>query len=203
MEKKNTAGDTKESILGAARAIMINKGYDGTKMEDIARKAGVSKVMLYYHFQSKENILKELIGRIIDAAKKHLAEQIEGMKSQKTIRPEIILENMRQIIGSESSFIRIILSEVLRGKLDYEIVLSLMSDFYNEIYNMMSKDAGNLIEDRESYITKMLFFQGIPLIMYHCISDDVARVYGISHIKLEHAFTEKFSDSLLRTLKLK
>lgn len=111
MEKKNTAGDTKESILGAARAIMINKGYDGTKMEDIARKAGVSKVMLYYHFQSKENILKELIGRIIDAAKKHLAEQIEGMKSQKTIRPEIILENMRQIIGSESSFIRIILQK--------------------------------------------------------------------------------------------
>jgi AcrR family transcriptional regulator len=201
MERKHTSKDTKVSILQAAREIMIQKGFDGTKMEDIAGKAGVNKVMLYYHFQSKDNILRELIGNIIGEAKKDLAEGIEGLKKQKTLNPEIILEKLKLVIGGEASFIRIILSEVLRGKIDYGIILSLLRDFYDEIYNMR-KNAGGTLDDRETYITKMLFFQGLPLIMFYCISEDVGKVYGIGYKKMEKAFSDKFSENLLRTLNL-
>lgn len=199
MNNKRDSGDTKEAILGAAKEIMIKKGYDAAKMEEIARKAGVSKVMLYYHFQSKENILKELIGRIIRSAKTHLSEIIAGLKEFEELKVESILSKLRTVIGSEAAFLRIIISEVLRGKLDYDI-LSLLKDFYFEIYNMTNKDGS--LDNMDSYITKMLFFQGLPLIMYYCISEDVSRVYGIGLDKMEKAFSEKFTDSLIRTLKL-
>jgi len=42
----------------------------------------------------------------------------------------------------------------------------------------------------------------LPLIMYYCISEDVSRVYGIGIDKIEKAFSDKFTDSLMRTLKL-
>ncbi|MGA2141888.1 MAG: TetR/AcrR family transcriptional regulator [Brevinematales bacterium] len=200
MNNKRDSGDTKEAILGAAKEIMIKKGYDEAKMEEIARKAGVSKVMLYYHFQSKENILKELIGRIIGSAKLHLSEIISGLKKLEELKVELILSKLRPVFGREAAFLRIIISEVLRGKLDYEIVLSLLKDFYFEIYDMTNKDGNQ--GDRDSYITKMLFFQGLPLIMYYCISEDVSRVYGIGIDKIEKAFSDKFTDSLMRTLKL-
>jgi AcrR family transcriptional regulator len=201
MSKKRDSGDTKETILGAAKEIMIKKGFDAARMEEIAHKAGVSKVMLYYHFQSKENILRELIGRIIGSAKKSLSEIIAGLKELDELNPELILSKLRFVIGDEAAFLRIIISEVLRGKLDYDIILSLLKDFYFEIYEMTEKKRtgpGN----RDSYITQMLFFQGLPLIMYYCISGDVSRVYGIGLEKMEKAFSEKFTESLLRTLKL-
>jgi AcrR family transcriptional regulator len=201
MNKRHDSGDTKENILIAAREILIRKGYDGTKMEDIAKKAGVSKIMLYYHFKSKENILKELIGRMIDATRKNISGYLEGMKNQKTIKPEMILEKLKKVIGKETPLIRIIISEVLRGKLDYWIALSLLRDLYDDLYNMRRK-AGISLEDRESCITKLFFFQGLPLIMYFCTSEYFGKVYGIEAEKMEAAFSEKFADSLLRTLNL-
>jgi AcrR family transcriptional regulator len=195
MDKKS--GDTKENILISAKELFIERGYDRTRMNDIASRAGVNKVMLYYHFQSKENILRELIRKIITSAKKQLTEAIVDIKKENKINAELILEKLNSVIGSERKFIRIILSEVLRGNLDNSIVLSLLRDFYMDIYEMLRSEGIN--EDRESFVTKMLFFQGLPLIMYYALSEDISLYYGIKAEKMKRAFGEKFSDTLLRT----
>ena len=44
-------------IIQAAVDEFLEKGYDGTSMESIARRAGVSKGGLYHHFSSKDEIL--------------------------------------------------------------------------------------------------------------------------------------------------
>jgi len=41
-------------IIQAAAAAFVSKGYDGTSMEEIATKAGVSKQTIYKHFTDKE-----------------------------------------------------------------------------------------------------------------------------------------------------
>lgn len=59
---------TKEKILSAARKEFSGKGFDGARVDAIARTAGVNKAMLYYHFTSKERlyeaILEEVFGRV-------------------------------------------------------------------------------------------------------------------------------------------
>ncbi len=199
MDKKHDTEDTKENILQSAKAMLIEKGYDRTKMEDIAAKAGVNKVMLYYHFQSKENILRELIGRIIRKAKEGLGEAITDIKREHKIRAETIIVKLDAVISRERKFIRIILSEVLRNNMDISIVLSLLRDFYMDIYEML-KEAGGIEEEKDSFITKMLFFQGLPLIMYYALSEDISRVYGFDIGRMKAAFSEKFSDTLFRTI---
>lgn len=48
--------ERRESILrGAAKAFVAN-GYDATTLEDIAREAGISRAILYRHFDSKKEI---------------------------------------------------------------------------------------------------------------------------------------------------
>ena len=44
-------------IIQAAVDEFLENGYDGTSMESIARRAGVSKGGLYHHFSSKDEIL--------------------------------------------------------------------------------------------------------------------------------------------------
>ena len=48
-------------IVQAATAAFVSKGYDGTSMEEIATKAGVSKQTVYKHFTDKETLFGEVV----------------------------------------------------------------------------------------------------------------------------------------------
>lgn len=48
-------------ILGGAREVFLNLGFDGASMGDIARAAGVSKGTLYVYFGSKAELFSALI----------------------------------------------------------------------------------------------------------------------------------------------
>jgi AcrR family transcriptional regulator len=52
--------DTRERILDVALDLFIEKGYDKTSLREIAEGLGFTKAALYYHFPSKQDILKAL-----------------------------------------------------------------------------------------------------------------------------------------------
>ncbi|MCP5061942.1 MAG: TetR/AcrR family transcriptional regulator [Ignavibacteriae bacterium] len=53
-------------ILDAAASLFAEKGYDKTKLEDIAEIAEFGKGTIYNYFENKENIYVEIIDRITD-----------------------------------------------------------------------------------------------------------------------------------------
>ena len=62
-----TRSDRKhQDILQAASAIFVAKGYEGTNMEEIAAKAGVSKQTVYKHFADKERLFSEIVTAEVD-----------------------------------------------------------------------------------------------------------------------------------------
>ncbi len=52
-----TAADTRERLLQAAAQVFAARGYDGTRVADIATAAGVSKGAMYAHYSSKADLL--------------------------------------------------------------------------------------------------------------------------------------------------
>ncbi len=52
-----------ERILDAAADVIIRYGYDKTTMSDIAAEAGVTRAILYLHFDSKEQLFEALLYR--------------------------------------------------------------------------------------------------------------------------------------------
>jgi AcrR family transcriptional regulator len=52
-----TATETRERLLRAAADVFAQRGYDGTRVADIAAAAGVSNGALYSHFDSKAELL--------------------------------------------------------------------------------------------------------------------------------------------------
>jgi AcrR family transcriptional regulator len=52
-----TAAETRERLLRAAADVFARRGYDGTRVADIAAAAGVSNGALYAHFGSKAELL--------------------------------------------------------------------------------------------------------------------------------------------------
>lgn len=57
--------NTELSILNAAKKIFIQKGFDGTKMQDIANEAGINKSLLHYYFRSKDKLFETIFEEAI------------------------------------------------------------------------------------------------------------------------------------------
>jgi TetR/AcrR family transcriptional regulator, mexJK operon transcriptional repressor len=57
-----TLSDRKHRVmLDAARSLFLKRGYDGTSMEEIAVRAGVSKQTVYKHFADKKRLFEEIV----------------------------------------------------------------------------------------------------------------------------------------------
>jgi AcrR family transcriptional regulator len=48
-------------LLAAALDLFVERGYAATRLDDVARRAGVSKGTLYLYFESKEELFKAVI----------------------------------------------------------------------------------------------------------------------------------------------
>jgi AcrR family transcriptional regulator len=54
-------GDMKQRIQKVAIELFTKQGYDKTSLREIAEHLEVSKAALYYHFKSKEEILRSIV----------------------------------------------------------------------------------------------------------------------------------------------
>ncbi len=67
----------REQILTAARRCFIEGGYHPTRMDDIARAAGLSKGGVYFHFKSKQ----EVFASLVDEEYSRSMEFLQGVRS--------------------------------------------------------------------------------------------------------------------------
>jgi AcrR family transcriptional regulator len=51
-------GDTRQRIQSVALELFAEQGYEKTSLREIAERLGVTKAALYYHFKSKEDIVR-------------------------------------------------------------------------------------------------------------------------------------------------
>ena len=70
---------TRAAVISAARAIFAERGYDAASIDEITKRAGISKGALYHHYRDKTEILaaayedleRELTDHIATVASKH------------------------------------------------------------------------------------------------------------------------------------
>lgn len=58
--------DTRERILKAAILEFEEKGYNGTRMQVIADRAGINKALLHYYYKNKDALFQIIIQRAYD-----------------------------------------------------------------------------------------------------------------------------------------
>ena len=58
--------ETRKNILIAAQKLFAAQGFTGSGVEDICRQAGITKGAFYHHFDSKQELLLEILDHWID-----------------------------------------------------------------------------------------------------------------------------------------
>jgi AcrR family transcriptional regulator len=64
--RRGRPGYDLESLLAVVVTVFNERGYDGTSMEDLAQRLGISKSSIYYHVESKEDLLALALDRALD-----------------------------------------------------------------------------------------------------------------------------------------
>jgi AcrR family transcriptional regulator len=60
--RRLTAPERRRAILDSAQEVFGERGYHGTSLEEIAQSAGISKALIYEHFESKKELHASLLG---------------------------------------------------------------------------------------------------------------------------------------------
>jgi AcrR family transcriptional regulator len=57
--RRQTVDERRAEILEVTCAVVIERGFAGTRISDVANRLGVSTGLIHYHFDSKEQLLAE------------------------------------------------------------------------------------------------------------------------------------------------
>jgi len=105
--------DRPQEITEAAFAAFAEKGFTATKVEEVARRAGVSKGLLYLYFKTKEELFKAVIRNVVTPRVDELTRTLDDSElgAEAFIRGPL-LAFMQRLPGSPASVvIRLMISE--------------------------------------------------------------------------------------------
>jgi AcrR family transcriptional regulator len=77
-----------DEILEAALEVFTERGFESARMEDVAKRAGLSKAGVYLYFESKEALLKALIETRVAP----IADMVRGMAQAGLVNPRGAIE---------------------------------------------------------------------------------------------------------------
>lgn len=86
---------THQSLLEAAREVIVELGYNDVDILDITERANVSKATFYQHFPNKEECVRQLMLQGFDA----LVQQILTEKAQSPTQAEWMLNSFRTLFA--------------------------------------------------------------------------------------------------------
>lgn len=108
-----TQKDTANKILESALEEFSQYGFEGARIDRIAKRASANKAMIYYHFKSKEKLYETIIGLHLDKIRNFFLERVIGHDD-----PEEIFRSLAEFYNNQlqvKSFIPIFLREMASG----------------------------------------------------------------------------------------
>jgi AcrR family transcriptional regulator len=96
-------GGTRSRIQAVAIELFTEQGYDKTSLREIAERLDVTKAALYYHFRSKEDIVRSLIDDYFG----HVDDLVSWAKTQRRTparQAEILSRYLDMVIDSQQVF---------------------------------------------------------------------------------------------------
>jgi AcrR family transcriptional regulator len=82
--------ETRLRIQDIARELFSQKGVQRTSLQDIADRLGITKPALYYHFSSREDLVRSIIQPLIDEGERFVSEHERRRKSLRATPRELL-----------------------------------------------------------------------------------------------------------------
>ncbi|MFN8023291.1 MAG: TetR family transcriptional regulator C-terminal domain-containing protein [Acidimicrobiales bacterium] len=155
--KKQTVEERRNEILEVTCQVVIERGFAGTRISDVAKRLDVSSSLIHYHFDSKETLLAEAFAHY---AQNDLVEMEAEIASAPTATGQLdkLIQNM-----------------VPEGSDDLEWMLWI--DGWGEaLRNPMMKKISQQLDEQTTDLLERVLTQGVEAGEFHCTSPQMSAI---------------------------
>ncbi len=110
MPREATA-DPRQEILRTSARLFQQQGYDGTSMNDVASALKLSKGGLYHHFQSKDEILFELMNHAMNITEEQVITPVKAISDPEQRLRTLIRRHIAVVLSERDREITVMLHE--------------------------------------------------------------------------------------------
>jgi TetR/AcrR family transcriptional regulator len=134
--------ETQQKILAAARAEFAALGKAGGRIDHIASEAGVNKAMIYYHFNSKDNLYLEAVLSVVRTAQDSFSTVLNQDQSLEEIllgiadvyeemfvrSPEYRAMMLRELASPDSPVLKLLGERIAKSRLPGQLLQRLQTE---------------------------------------------------------------------------
>ncbi len=106
-----TVVDSRQEILRTAARLVQQRGYDATSMNDVAAALKLSKGGLYHHFQSKDEILFEIMNHAMEITQERVLNPVRGIADPEERLRALIRLHIEVVLSPRDREITVMLHE--------------------------------------------------------------------------------------------
>jgi TetR/AcrR family transcriptional regulator, cholesterol catabolism regulator len=103
--------EPRQEILRAAARLFQQQGYDATSMNDVAAALKLSKGGLYHHFQSKDEILYNIMSHAMDITEERVINAVRRIEGTEERLRTLIRLHIEVVLSEEDREITVMLHE--------------------------------------------------------------------------------------------
>jgi AcrR family transcriptional regulator len=115
--RRGRPGHDLESVLATSVAVFTERGFDGTSIDDLSRRLGISKSAIYHHIDSKDALLGLALDRAL-AGLEEVAEQVGELDGPAVDRLEALLRASVRVLVERLEYVTLLLR--VRGNSEVE-----------------------------------------------------------------------------------
>src|SRR5216110_1492959 len=108
---RETATDSRQDILHTAARLFQQRGYDATSMNDVAAALKLSKGGLYHHFQSKDEILFEIMNHAMEITEDRVLAPVRSITDPEARLRALIRLHIEVVLSPQDREITVMLHE--------------------------------------------------------------------------------------------
>ncbi len=108
---RETVVDSRQEILRTAARLFQQRGYDATSMNDVAAALKLSKGGLYHHFQSKDEILFEIMNHAMEITQERVVDPVRGIAAPEERLRALIRLHIEVVLSPRDREITVMLHE--------------------------------------------------------------------------------------------
>ncbi len=108
---RETLVDSRQEILRTAARLFQQRGYDATSMNDVAAALKLSKGGLYHHFQSKDEILFEIMDHAMEITQERVLAPVRGIADPEDRLRALIRLHIEVVLSPRDREITVMLHE--------------------------------------------------------------------------------------------
>jgi AcrR family transcriptional regulator len=133
-----TGPQRREQLLEVGRKLFAEKGFEGTSVEEIAAKAGVSKPVVYEHFGGKEGLYAVVVDREIRTLLDGITDALRAEATSRGLLEAAALALLDYVEGSTDGF-RILVRDSPAGQSTGSFA-SLISDVASQVEHLLAAE---------------------------------------------------------------